>query len=112
MANFSNRNDGAYDDYEPDTVPRAADGARGSAADDAADDAAYGGNFLDHERFALERFRCPSCGLPLELIEVRRPVEERMKDPDWIALIAACRHCEIGFTRDDWRSRLHRHGAA
>ena len=108
MADFSNRNDAAYDDDERDTLPRAADGARDSAADDAA----YGGNFLDHERFALERFRCPSCGLPLELIEVRRPVEERMKDPDGVALIAACRHCEIGFTRDDWRSRSHRRGAA
>ncbi len=103
MADFPNLNDatdGAARDDERDTLAQAAD-----AASDAADDAAYGGNFLDHERFALERFRCPSCGLPLELIEVRRPVEERMKDPDGIALIAACRHCEIGFTREDWHRR-------
>ncbi len=104
MADGPDRNDARYDDDERDTLAR--------AANDAADDATYGGNFLDHERFALERFRCPSCGLPLELIEVRRPVEERMKDPDGIALIAACRHCEIGFTRDDWRSRLQRRNTA
>ncbi|MBA2246659.1 MAG: hypothetical protein H0W23_00905 [Chloroflexia bacterium] len=104
MTDFSNRNDATDHDDERDVLAR--------AADDAADDAAFGGNFLDHERFALERFRCPSCGLPLELIEVRRPVEERIKDPDGIALIAACRHCEIGFTREDWQSRSHRRRTA
>lgn len=89
MADFAHRND----DDERDGLA------------DAAYDAACRESFLDHERFALERFRCPSCGLPLELIEVRRPVEERMKDPDGIALIAACRRCEIGFTKDDWHRR-------
>ena len=89
MADFAHRND----DDERDSLA------------DAAYDAACQESFLDHERFALERFRCPSCGLPLELIEVRRPVEERMKDPDGIALIAACRRCEIGFTKDDWHRR-------
>lgn len=61
--------------------------------------------FIDHERLALERFRCPSCGLPLELIEMRRPIEEQTKDPDAITLIAACRGCEIGFTKEDWQRR-------
>lgn len=65
--------------------------------------------FIDHERLALERFRCPSCGLPLELIEMRQPREtaaqERMRDPDAITLIAACRGCEIGFTKEDWHRR-------
>lgn len=68
-------------------------------------DTLAGEGFLDHERFALERFRCPSCGVPLELIELRRPVEERTRDPDAITLIAACRRCEIGFTREDWHRR-------
>lgn len=89
MADFANRND----DDERETLAGAAD------------DAAYGESFLDHEQLALERFRCPSCGLPLELIEVRRPAEERLKDPDGIALIAACRRCEIGFTKEDWHRR-------
>ncbi len=62
-------------------------------------------HFIDHERLALERFRCPSCGLPLELIEMRRPNEEKARDPDAITLIAACRSCEIGFTKEDWQRR-------
>jgi uncharacterized protein with PIN domain len=64
--------------------------------------------FIDHERLALERFRCPSCGLPLELVEMRRPIEEKVKDPDAVTLIAVCRRCEIGFTKEDWQ----RHRAA
>lgn len=63
-------------------------------------------HFIDHERLALERFRCPSCGLPLELVELKRTSEERARDPDGVALMAACRHCEIGFTREDWQRRL------
>lgn len=66
-------------------------------------------HFIDHERLTLERFRCPSCGLPLELIEMRPPigtaVQEPAKDPDAITLIAACRRCEIGFTKEDWQRR-------
>ena len=57
-------------------------------------------DFLDHERLTLDRFRCPQCGKPLELIELRRPAEERLRDPDHIELIAACRRCEIGSGKD------------
>jgi hypothetical protein len=62
-------------------------------------------DFLDHERLTLERFRCPQCGLPLELIELRLPSEERLRDPDRIEWIAACRRCEIGMSKDEWARR-------
>ena len=62
-------------------------------------------DFLDHERLALDRFRCPQCGMPLELVELRRSSEERLRDPDHIELIAACRRCEIGLTKDEWARR-------
>jgi hypothetical protein len=62
-------------------------------------------DFLDHERLTLDRFRCPQCGKPLELIELRRTSEERLRDPDHIELIAACRRCEIGLTKDEWARR-------
>jgi uncharacterized paraquat-inducible protein A len=69
------------------------------------DDETMHERFIDHERLALERFRCPSCGVLLELIEMRRPAEEQARDPDAILLIAACRRCEIGFTKEDWHRR-------
>jgi predicted RNA-binding protein with PUA domain len=59
-------------------------------------------DFLDHERLALDRFRCPQCGMPLELIELRLPAEERLRDPDRIELIAACRRCEIGMSKEEY----------
>ena len=62
-------------------------------------------DFLDHERLTLDRFRCPQCGLPLELIELRLPSEERLRDPDRIELIAACRRCEIGLSKEEWARR-------
>jgi hypothetical protein len=62
-------------------------------------------DFLDHERLALDRFRCPQCGLPLELIELRLPAEERLRDPDRIELIAACRRCEIGMSKEEYARR-------
>jgi hypothetical protein len=43
--------------------------------------------------------------LPLELIEMRLAPDERMRDPDHIELIAACRRCEIGFSREEWARR-------
>jgi len=62
-------------------------------------------DFLDHERLTLDRFRCPQCGMPLELIELRQSNEKRLRDPDYIELIAACRRCEIGFSKDEWARR-------
>ena len=62
-------------------------------------------DFLDHERLALDRFRCPQCGMPLELIELRLPTEERLRDPDRIELIAACRRCEIGMSKEEYARR-------
>jgi hypothetical protein len=62
-------------------------------------------DFLDHERLALDRFRCPQCGMPLELIELRLPAEERLRDPDRIELIAACRRCEIGMSKEEYARR-------
>ncbi|HEV2066423.1 MAG TPA: hypothetical protein VGR08_06280 [Thermomicrobiales bacterium] len=78
---------------------------RDEQQDEHGEDGTMHERFIDHERLALERFRCPSCGLPLELIEMRRPIEEQVKDPDAITLIAACRSCEIGFTKEDWHRR-------
>lgn len=65
-------------------------------------------DFLDHERLTLDRFRCPQCGMPLELVELIRPREERKRDPDRIELIAACRRCDIGMSKEEWA----RHRAA
>jgi uncharacterized protein with PIN domain len=62
-------------------------------------------DFLDHERLTLERFRCPECGRPLELIELRATREERIRNPDHIEWIAACRRCEIGLSREEWQRR-------
>ncbi len=62
-------------------------------------------DFLDHERLTLDRFRCPQCGMPLELVELVRPREERKRDPDNIELIAACRRCEIGMSQAEWARR-------
>ncbi len=58
------------------------------------------GKFLDRERFVIERFRCPSCGHPLELFENRRP---HGRDPQAGTLIAACRGCEIHLPKPVWR---------
>ncbi len=63
------------------------------------------GDFLDHERLTWDRFRCPECGRTLELIELRKPVEERRRNPDAIEWIAACRHCEIALSKDEWSRR-------
>jgi uncharacterized protein with PIN domain len=62
-------------------------------------------DFLDHERLTLDRFRCPECGKPLELLELRATREERKRDPDHIEWIAACRPCELALTRDEWNRR-------
>ena len=62
-------------------------------------------DFLDHERMTLDRFRCPQCGMPLELIELRQTQEERKRDPDHVELIAACRRCEIGISKEEWSRR-------
>jgi hypothetical protein len=39
------------------------------------------------------------------LIELRLPSEERLRDPDRIELIAACRRCEIGLSKEEWARR-------
>lgn len=62
-------------------------------------------DFLDHERMTLDRFRCPQCGMPLELVEVRQDVDARRRNPDAIEWVAACRRCEIGMTKDEWARR-------
>jgi hypothetical protein len=62
-------------------------------------------DFIDHERLTLDRFRCPECGMPLELIELRLSSDERRRDPDHIELIAACRRCEIGLSKEQWARR-------
>ena len=62
-------------------------------------------DFLDHERATLDRFRCPQCGMPLELIEVETVRSEPRRDPDAIEWIAACRRCEIGLSQAEWARR-------
>ena len=62
-------------------------------------------DFLDHERLTLDRFRCPQCGMPLELVELIQSREDRKRDPDHIELIAACRRCEIGMSKEEWSRR-------
>jgi len=43
--------------------------------------------------------------MPLELIELRQSSDERRRDPDRIELVAACRRCEIGFSKEEWARR-------
>ena len=62
-------------------------------------------DFLDHERLTLDRFRCPECGKPLELVEIRATREERIRNPDHIELVAVCRRCEVGYSKADWERR-------
>jgi transcription initiation factor IIE alpha subunit len=62
-------------------------------------------DFIDHERRTLDRFRCPQCGMPLELVELRRAREEQRRNPEAIEFLACCRRCEIGLTRDEWARR-------
>ena len=62
------------------------------------------GGMIDHESLTLDRFRCPQCGMLWELIELR-PYQGAPRDPEHIELIAACRRCEIGLTKDEWARR-------
>ncbi|MGC4107240.1 MAG: hypothetical protein QM753_13030 [Thermomicrobiales bacterium] len=65
------------------------------------------GHLNDHERRALERFRCPVCDAPLDLIEFI-PGHENALVPseESCELVAACRLCDVTFTQDDWHAFL------
>lgn len=59
----------------------------------------------DHERLAIERFRCPSCDSPMVLLE-RMPVSDAgMIDADSCDLIAACRQCVVSYSREEWQAQ-------
>jgi len=63
------------------------------------------GHLYDHERRALDRFRCPVCDAPLELME-SAPASVPIASDDACDLVAACRFCDVTFTRDDWHAWL------
>ncbi|MGC4191317.1 MAG: hypothetical protein QM589_09140 [Thermomicrobiales bacterium] len=66
------------------------------------------GYLNDHERHALDRFRCPVCDAPLDLIEAMpNSLVTFIGNEDSCELIAACRLCDITFTQDDWHAWLH-----
>lgn len=60
----------------------------------------------DHERRAIERFRCPTCDAPLELLEMdSRPASDEVVEGGCV-LVAACRRCMVTISREDWRAHL------
>lgn len=64
------------------------------------------GRLNDHEQRALDGFRCPTCGSPLDLFERHRErgVASREHEES-CELLAACRQCMLTFTREDWHAR-------
>lgn len=66
------------------------------------------GVFNDHERLALNRFRCPVCHAPFDLIECfpDRPIGGVYPLPgeETCDLVAACRRCDVTVTREDWHA--------
>jgi hypothetical protein len=63
------------------------------------------GYLYDHERLARDRFRCPVCDAPLELLESAPDDRDMSNSADESCkLIAACRLCDVTFTQDDWHS--------
>ncbi|MGB3328306.1 MAG: hypothetical protein WBA46_05075 [Thermomicrobiales bacterium] len=65
------------------------------------------GQLNDHERRAIDRFRCPVCDAPLELMESLPDTRTSpIGNEDSCELIAACRLCDISFTQDDWHEWL------
>lgn len=62
----------------------------------------------DHERLAIERFRCPTCDSSMVLLE-RMPLQDTGpvdEDADCCELIAACRQCMVSYSREEWRAHL------
>ena len=60
----------------------------------------------DHERLAIERFRCPSCDSPMVLLE-RIPLQDAgVMDADSCELIAACRQCMVSYSREEWHAHV------
>lgn len=60
----------------------------------------------DHERLAIERFRCPACDAPMVLVEHTPPRDLAVTDADCCELIAACRQCMVSYSREEWRTHL------
>ena len=60
------------------------------------------GHLNDHERRALDRFRCPVCDAPLDLME--SAPDHWAVGEDACELVAACRLCDVTFTQDAWNS--------
>ncbi len=60
----------------------------------------------DHERHAIDRFRCPSCGAPMDLLEQEQVDDSDAIDDDSCELVAACRQCMVTMSQDDWHA-LH-----
>ncbi|HWK79267.1 MAG TPA: hypothetical protein VNP95_00800 [Thermomicrobiales bacterium] len=63
------------------------------------------GHLNDHERRALDRFRCPVCDAPLDLME-SAPKRRNLLTEERCELIAACRLCDVTFTQDAWHAWL------
>lgn len=58
----------------------------------------------DHERLAIDRFRCPSCDSPMVLLEQMRLPGTGRADADSCDLVAACRQCVVSYSRNEWRT--------
>ncbi len=64
------------------------------------------GRLYDHERLAIERFRCPSCDSSMVLLE-RPPVQTAgIPGTDSCELIAACRQCVVSYSREEWHAHI------
>ncbi|HEU0163756.1 MAG TPA: hypothetical protein VFQ54_01855 [Thermomicrobiales bacterium] len=65
------------------------------------------GDLNDHEQRALDGFRCPTCGSPLDLFERQREAAPGTTpgDDECCELMAACRQCMLTFTKEDWQAR-------
>ncbi len=60
----------------------------------------------DHERLAIDRFRCPSCESPLELMEQKTPAGVRKLDEESCELVAVCRQCMVSYSREEWHDHV------
>ena len=59
-------------------------------------------SYADHEHRIMDRFTCTECGRPLELVEIRSTREERLRDPNHIEWIGACKPCGLGWIKHEW----------